>query len=103
MNYVDFIQKFIRWNQDCKTLKLCNVDLSLVQDKIKDVFDPQLMNRTNFNLQTLHIENSQMCNKTMRRFLRSLRSMHSLKNLHLVDLDELENLMDVLTESISKL
>ena len=32
LDYVDFIQKFIRWNFACKTLKLCNLDLSRVQD-----------------------------------------------------------------------
>ena len=101
LDYVDFIQKFIRWNVDCKTLKLVNLDLSRVQDQVKHVFDPQRSNLE--NLQTLHVENVNLNNKSMRRFLRSLRKMRWLKNLHLINMEELEPLMDVLAESIGKL
>ena len=54
------------------------------------------------NLRELHIEDSPLAPKPLRRLLRSLRKMMTLKTLRLVNLVELENFMECLTDSIKK-
>ena len=82
---------------------MLRLDVSKIQDLVTAAFTPALNEKFFLtNIRILHIEETQIDARGLRRLLKNLKQMVDLTELHLINLNTLDESMEVLASSLKK-